>query len=184
MNIIDLYCGLGGWANGLIDSGHNVIGYDIIDFSNNYKGKFIQCDLLTYNNFPKADVIVSSPPCADFSKDSFPKTWIAVKKYPPNIPLAIKLFNRTYEIVDMVNPKYFLIENVRASQKYIGKSVSHIGSRYFYGNFPGFNVDSNNDIYGKTNMKPSKDRAMLRAVIPYSISLALGKKLKEIEELE
>ena len=53
MNIIDLYCGLGGWANGLIDSGHNVIGYDIIDFSKIQilidKENFVNNSIKNYN---------------------------------------------------------------------------------------------------------------------------------------
>ena len=175
ITVLDLYCGLGGWAKGFINKNCNIIGYDIIDFSEQYPGKFIQADLLEFNNFPECDIIVSSPPCQDFSKASFPDSWQSVKKYPPNIPQAIKLFNRVYEIADMLKPKFFIIENVRGSQTYMGKSKMHIGSRYFYGNFPLFTVDKNTtDIYGKWKMKPSKDRAILRSIIPESISFAFA----------
>ena len=176
MKILDLYCGLGGWVNGFKNYGYNdITGYDIIDFSKEYPGNFIQTDLLTYNDFPKSDIIVASPPCTDFSKSSFPDSWQSVKKFPPNIPEAIKLFNRVYEIVKISKPKYYIIENVRGSQKYMGKAIMHIGSRYFYGNFPMFNVDDTSDIYGKTKMPPSKNRASLRSKIPLSISNAFAK---------
>ncbi len=170
MNILDLYCGLGGWAIGFLKKGHDVTGYDIIDFSEKYPGKFVKADLLTFNDFPPADIIVASPPCTDFSKSSFPSTWKSVQRYPPDIQKALQLFSRVYEIVQMVRPKYFIIENVRGAQKYVGKARMHIGSRYFWGNFPLFSVGNADDIYGKTNMPPSKDRAALRSVIPMSIS--------------
>ena len=170
MIILDLYCGLGGWATGFVENGHHVIGYDIVDFSNDYPGNFIRADLLTLNDFPAADVIVASPPCTDFSKSSFPKTWKSVQRYPPDIPQALKLFNRVYEIVSRVKPEYFIIENVRGAQKYVGKARMHIGSRYFWGNFPLFSVGHADDIYGKWKMPPSEDRGALRSVIPLSIS--------------
>ena len=174
MNILDLYCGLGGWARGFLERGHSVTGYDIIDFSEKYPGKFVRCDLLTYNDFPDADIILASPPCTDFSKSSFPPTWKSVQRYPPDIPKALQLFNRVYEIVDMVKPRYFIIENVRGAQKYVGKARMHIGSRYFWGNFPLFSVGNADDIYGKWKMPPSDDRAALRSIIPQSISGAFA----------
>ena len=174
MNILDLYCGLGGWAEGFLEKGHSVTGYDIIDFSERYPGKFIRADLLTFSDFPSADIIVASPPCTDFSRASFPATWKSVRKFPPDIPGALKLFNRVFEIVELVKPRYFIIENVRGAQKYVGKARMHIGSRYFWGNFPLFSVGHADDIYGKWKMPPSEDRGALRAVIPLSISRALA----------
>lgn len=173
MKITDLYCGLGGWARGLINTGHDVTGYDIVDFSSYYPGKFVQADLLSFDDFPETDVIVASPPCTDFSKASFPKTWKSVQRFPPDINMAMRLFNRVYEIIDQINPKYWIIENVRGAEKYMGKSNFHIGSRYFWSNFPSFSVDSD-DIYGKWKLPPTKDRAALRSVIPYSVSHKLG----------
>ena len=146
MNVIDLYCGLGGWAKGFVEKGDNVTGYDIIDFSEKYLGKFVKADLLTSSNFPSADIIVASPPCTDFSKASFPPSWKSVQRYPPDIPKALQLFNRVYEIVEMVKPKYYIIENVRGAEKYVGKARMHIGSRYFWGNFPLFSVGDADDI--------------------------------------
>lgn len=174
VNVLDLYCGLGGWAYGFIEKNCNITGYDILDFSNKYPGNFVKADLLTFNDFPSADIIVASPPCTDFSKSSFPESWKSVQRYPPNIPLAMKLFNRVYEIVNQITPKYFIIENVRGAQKYVGKAIMHTGSRYFWGNFPLFSVGDATDIYGKTNIPPSKDRASLRSFIPGSISRAFA----------
>ena len=174
MNVIDLYCGLGGWAKGFVEKGDNVTGYDIIDFSEKYPGKFVKADLLASSDFPSADIVVASPPCTDFSKSSFPLTWKSVQRYPPDIPKALQLFNRVYEIVEMVKPKYYIIENVRGAEKYVGKARMHIGSRYFWGNFPLFSVGDADDIYGKWKIPPSKERPVLRSVIPLSISRAFA----------
>ena len=179
MIILDLYCGLGGWATGLVEKGHHVIGYDIRDFSIGYPGEFIRADLLNFNDFPSADIIVASPPCTDFSKASFPKTWKSVQRFPPDIQGAKKLFWRVYEINKIVQPKYFIIENVKGAQKYIGRAQMHIGSRYFWGTFPSFNVANAIDIYGKQKVPPSIDRPAFRAKIPLSISRSFAKAIAE-----
>ena len=174
MNIIDLYCGLGGCAKGFLEKGHSVTGYDIIDFSEKYPGKFVKADLLTFRDFPSADIVVASPPCTDFSKASFPPTWKSVQRYPPDIPKALQLFNRVYEIVEMVKPKYYIIENVRGAEKYVGKARMHYGSRYLWGNFPDFIFLMTGDQYGKWKLPPTKNRPALRSVIPYSLSRSLA----------
>lgn len=181
MRILDLYCGLGGWARGLVDTGHEVIGYDIADFSRAYPGKFVQCNLMEPCLFPAdVDVVVASPPCTEFSKASFPPTWKSVVNNPPDIPLAMSLFNRVYSIVNQVKPEYYIIENVRGAQKYVGRAREHFGSRFLWGNYPDFTVEGA-DLYGKWKMPPSPERPALRSMIPYSISRALGERLKEME---
>lgn len=178
MKILDLFCGMGGWATGLIDAGHDVTGYDIADFSDVYPGKFIHADLLNFNDFPQADVIVASPPCTEFSKASFPKTWKSVQRYPSNIDTAVRLFKRVYEIVEAVRPKFYIIENVRGAQKFVGKAREHKGSRYLWGNYPDFTVEKNMLLYGKWKMSPSPQRAALRSIIPYPISRGFGEAVK------
>ena len=175
MIILDLYCGLGGWATGLIEEGHRVTGYDIRDFSIGYPGEFVRADLLDFNDFPAADIIVASPPCTDFSKASFPGTWKSVQRFPPDIQGAKRLFQRVYEIVRTVQPKYFIIENVRGAQGYIGRAQMHIGSRYFWGIFPPFRVENAADIYGKQKVPPSVERPAFRAKIPLSISRSFAR---------
>lgn len=177
MKILDLFCGMGGWATGLIDAGHNVTGYDIADFSDVYPGKFIQVDLLNFNDFPQADVIVASPPCTEFSKASFPKTWKSVQRFPPDTNGAIRLFRRAYEIVELARPKYYIIENVRGAQKFMGKAREHKGSRYLWGDYPSFAVEESPALYGKWKMPPNPRRAELRSVIPYPISRAFAEVL-------
>lgn len=172
--VIDLFCGLGGWARGFIEAGYSVIGYDIVDFSDQYLGKFIQADLLTYDEFPKADIVLASPPCTDFTKMGLPSTWTSVQKFPPDVQRGIALFRRAEEIIRIVQPEYWVIENVLAAQKYVGKARMHYGSRYLWGNFPEFTLLATGDQYGKWKLPPTKNRPALRSVIPYSLSRSLA----------
>ena len=188
MLIFDLYCGRGGWAKGLIDSGHRIIGFDIMDFHREYPGTFVQCDLMEMEkkDFLKygsrIDMIVASPPCTEFSKTDMPPSWKSVKAHPPNIEIAKELFDRVYEIVVELHPTYFLIENVRGARKFMPGCIGHKGSRYFWGNYPDFELfGSGDDIYGKTKLSPTPDRAIIRSMIPYSIARGLGEKLWEVE---
>ena len=181
MKVIDLYCGLGGWAAGLVSNGFDVTGYDILNFSGYYPGRFIQADILKPIDFPDADAIVASPPCTEFSKASFPPTWKSVVRFPPDIEMAERLFNRVYEIVGLVRPKYYIIENVRGAQKFMGKAKMHAGSRYFWGDFPEFEVQDKSGIYGKYKLPPSSMRPAIRSKIPFSISHEFARKLLEVK---
>jgi intein/homing endonuclease len=65
---IDLFCGLGGWSDGLIAEGYDVIGYDIEAHEYGdmrYPGKLVIQDVLTLHGsqFKDAALIVASPPC-------------------------------------------------------------------------------------------------------------------------
>ena len=171
MKVIDLFCGLGGWVQSF-PAAWDITGYDIMDFSGRYPGKFIKADLLEYRDFGHADLVVASPPCTDFSKASFPPTWKSVQRYPPDIPLAVKLFNRAREIIDGIKPQYWIIENVRGSQKYMGRADMHYGSRYLWTNMA-LNLPQGSDMYGKWLVSPSPDRPAVRAVIPRSLSVAV-----------
>ena len=65
---LDLYCGGGGAALGLMRAGFRVTGIDVEDHSRSYPGEFIQGDVfdvsLTLANF---DLVWASPPCQRFS---------------------------------------------------------------------------------------------------------------------
>lgn len=59
---IDLFCGLGGWAEGFLAEGYDVIGFD--NERRPYPGQLVLQDVLTLHGsqFRNAAVIVASPP--------------------------------------------------------------------------------------------------------------------------
>lgn len=69
---IDLCCGLGGWAEGLLAAGWDVVGFDITrhDYGDGvYPGQLVIQDILTLHGrqFRNASLFVASPPCQEYS---------------------------------------------------------------------------------------------------------------------
>jgi hypothetical protein len=78
---IDLYCGLGGWAEGLLAENFTVIGFDIErhDYgTGGYPGQLVLQDVLTICGaqfkplLDRLRVIVASPPCTEPSYRAMP----------------------------------------------------------------------------------------------------------------
>ena len=74
---VDLYCGLGGWAEGFLSEGYHVRGYDIEahDYgTGGYPGELILADVLKLHGsqFADAAVIVGSSPCTEYSYMAMP----------------------------------------------------------------------------------------------------------------
>src|ERR1700677_632965 len=83
---IDLFCGLGGWAEGFLAEGYDVIGFDIErhDYgTGGYPGQLVLQDVLTLHGsqFKRATCIVASPPCQAYSYRAMP--WKRAKALPP-----------------------------------------------------------------------------------------------------
>ena len=69
------------------------------------------------NEFGKPDIIWASPPCTTFSVASISTHWTGGKRaYIPKTreaELGIQIIQETIQIIDMLKPKYFYIENPR-----------------------------------------------------------------------
>ena len=66
---IDLFCGLGGWTEGLLAEGYDVIGFDIEEHAygeHRYPAQLVVQDVCTLHGsqFKDATLIVASPPCS------------------------------------------------------------------------------------------------------------------------
>lgn len=84
---IDLFCGLGGWTEGLLAEGYRVIGFDIERHhygDEKYPAQLVLQDVLTIHGsqFKGAALIVASPPCQAFSWRSMP--WKLTKAKGPD----------------------------------------------------------------------------------------------------
>lgn len=130
---IDLFCGLGGWAEGFLAEGYDVVGFDIerhVYGNGHYPAQLVLQDVLTLDGrqFRNAAVIVASPPCDQFAtwgmRNFFPK--------PEHPEIGIKLFEAAVRIVKEAGDVPFVIENVRAAQLFVGAANAHCGSHYLW----------------------------------------------------
>lgn len=77
--MIDLFCGLGGWAEGGLAAGYDVVGFDIERHEygdQRYPAQMVIQDVLALDGaqFREAALIVASPPCQEFSYMAMPWT--------------------------------------------------------------------------------------------------------------
>lgn len=136
---LDLYCGLGGWTEGLLAAGWRVIGFDIEPrFMGRYPGDLVLQDVLTVDGRKargKVDLIVASPPCTEPSYRAMP--WSRAKKLnaegPPHTFIA--LFNACFRIAEEAGCPV-IVENVKGAQPWVGRAKWHYGSFYLWGNVP------------------------------------------------
>src|ERR1035438_2789886 len=80
---IDLFCGLGGWTDGFLAEGYDVVGFDNhqhIYGEARYPGQLVIQDVLTLHGsqFAGAACIVASPPCQAYSWMAMP--WSLAKR--------------------------------------------------------------------------------------------------------
>jgi site-specific DNA-cytosine methylase len=83
---VDLFCGLGGWAEGVLSVGADCIGFDIERHDHGtggYPAQLVLQDVLTLHGsqLRGAQAILASPPCQDFSYRAMP--WKRAKALPP-----------------------------------------------------------------------------------------------------
>lgn len=119
-NVLDLFCGAGGLSLGFKMAGFNIIGG--IEFNKeaidthalNFKGGYHFCgDICSLENEfilekfgKKVDVIIGGPPCQGFSTANMQQ-----KDYKNDE--RNKLFYQFIRFVEVLNPKAFVMENVR-----------------------------------------------------------------------
>jgi site-specific DNA-cytosine methylase len=150
---IDLFCGLGGWTDGLLAEGYDVIGFDIerhVYGEHCYPAQLVVQDVLTLHGsqFKTADLIVASPPCQEYSYMAMP--WsrakakaAAIRADHAGAELArlTALFDACFRIqreaceaagrhIPMV------VENVKGAQPWVGRARWSFGSFYLWGDVP------------------------------------------------
>ena len=141
MLCIDLYCGLGGWAEGFLSEGWDVIGFDVErhDYgTGGYPGQLVLQDVTTLHGsqFRNADVIVASPPCQAYSYRAMP--WKRAKALPPPDNTLFDTCFRLQREASEAAGRYIplIVENVKGAQKWVGGAAWHFGSFYLWGDVP------------------------------------------------
>lgn len=152
---IDLFCGLGGWAEGLLAEGYDVVGFDIEqhEYGNHrYPGLLVIQDALTLHGsqFRNAALIVASPPCQAYSYRAMP--WKRAKALPPpNNTLFHACFRIQREACAAAGHHIpLVVENVRGAQKWVGRARWNFGSFYLWGDVPALMPS----ISGRAILKP------------------------------
>lgn len=148
---IDMFCGLGGWTDGLLAEGWDVIGFDIerhVYGEHRYPAQLVIQDVLTIHGsqFRGADLIVASPPCQEYSYMAMP--WSRAKAIAAeyrsgkrDVKQLTALFDACFRIqreaceatgrhIPMV------VENVRGAQPWVGRARWNFGSFYLWGDVP------------------------------------------------
>lgn len=138
---IDLFCGLGGWTEGLLSEGWDVLGFDIERHQygdHEYPAQLVLQDVLTLHGsqFKTADLIVASPPCQAYSYRAMP--WKRAKALPPpDNTLFESCFRIQKEACEAAGRHIpLIVENVRGAQKWVGRARWNYGSFYLWGDVP------------------------------------------------
>jgi hypothetical protein len=138
---IDLFCGLGGWTEGLLAEGYRVVGFDLErhDYgTGGYPAQLVLQDVTTLHGsqFKDAALIVASPPCQAYSYRAMP--WKRAKALPPPDNTLFEACFRIQREANAVSEHYIplVVENVCGAQKWVGRARWHFGSFYLWGDVP------------------------------------------------
>lgn len=115
MIIYDFFAGTGSATKAFEDRGHKVIK---IELDESFEADERDILKLTaeglINKYGKPDFIWASPPCTAFSVASIGRHWTVDKK-PKTLEakLGIELVSKTLELINELNPNYWIMENPR-----------------------------------------------------------------------
>ena len=186
--MVDLFSGLGGASQAMVDSP----SWEVLRIENNPILAHIPHTSITcvkklsnivrkgYLTNQRINLIWASPPCTEFSGGySSPKSiasrTIGLENYKPDM----SLLEAAIKIIEITEPKYWVIENVVGSIKYfreyLGEPRQIIGPYVLWGNFPYIDCNSDKILPKKRKDTNSRDplRSNKRAKVDYAISEGL-----------
>lgn len=159
--MLDLCAGLGGASQAMRDR-----GWDVVTLDNDPRfGCDITADLSTWHyHGPRPDLVWISPPCTEFARESMP--WCRTGAAPD---MTLMLAAR--RLVDEIEPRYWVLENVRGAVRYLGPPREIHGPFFLWGHFPSLGrpvlTMRKKESYGS-------DQQAERAMIPAALSTALA----------
>lgn len=150
---IDLFCGLGGWTEGLLAEGYFVVGFDIeqhVYGDMRYPANLVIQDVTTLHGsqFKDAALIVASPPCQEYSYMAMPwsiakakaaairadETGQAKRKLTALFDACFRIQREACEAAGHHIP--MVLENVRGAIPWVGRSRWAYGSFHLWGDVP------------------------------------------------
>lgn len=143
---VDLCCGLGGWTEGLLAEGYDVVGFDVerhVYGSERYPAQLVLQDILTIDGRQfrgKISLIVASPPCQEYSYMAMP--WSRGKAIAADYRAGrrdVKKLTALFDACVRIGREAecpTVIENVRGAQPWIGRARAKYGSFFFWGDVP------------------------------------------------
>lgn len=157
---IDLFCGLGGWTEGLLAEGWRVVGFDVeqhVYGEHRYPAQLVIQDVLTLHGsqFCDADLIVASPPCQEFSymampwtrakaiaaalrgEGEFPEGYRGSRTLGDLTALFDACFRIQREACEAAGRQIpLIVENVKGAQPWVGRARWSFGSFFLWGDVP------------------------------------------------
>lgn len=130
MTVIDLFCGVGGFSLGFKQAGLTVsLAVDnwkqVLDShrANHPETKHLLKDIKEVKSKDlekhNAKIILGSPPCQQFS----------VANNNPDVKKGLELTNYFLDLIESLNPDYWIMENVPGVAKYIRGRIFQLGGR-------------------------------------------------------
>ena len=199
---LDLCCGMGGWAEGLIAAGWDVVGVDVEeDFSGKYPGRFFCGDVRLMQwpdcptcqgtgNFYRNDQDGDFLDCDDCDGQGKLEGWPSlVVASPPcqefsrhampwtrkrNPPPPDMSLVEACRLIGKLSGAPFILENVREAQRWLGKADWHFGPFYLWGDVPALMPRFNASVFRKKESYGSKAKAE-RAKVPFELAAHVGR---------
>ena len=199
MRVLDLFCGMGGWSIGFHREGFGCVGIDIVDVGYPYELRLQ--DVRDFKpNGEGFDVVLASPPCTEFS--TLTNISVARGQRPPKDPQkGLELVKHAKRIIEEIQPKFWIIENVHGALKHfypiLGTPTCRYGPWQLWGRFPASLIPAGIRKWGTgiatTGLSEGRDKgswldrrnrdnpwiSWMRARIPLPLSLAIAKACKE-----
>ena len=184
MRMLDLFSGLGGASEAMLQAGWDVLRIDNNELLNQVPNTIMQdltqTDYALNAHWFQPDLIWSSPPCIDFTRGYSAPAPTALREgrdFQPDMePLRASI-----RIIKHLKPRYWVIENVSGASKIFSKELGvnaprQILAPYFlWGNFPYLPDLELRKKGGKCSDWNMDDplRSNHRAKIPFEMSGAL-----------
>lgn len=185
LKMLDLFSGLGGASEAMVQSekwevmriennpllsgvpeSHEI---DVKQFRDELRG------MIDDGFVPESPTLIwASPPCVEFSLGYSSPQSKAIRsgeEYNPDM----SLLEATIDIIEMLQPKYWVIENVRGAVKwfkpYLGEQQMVINhSIFLWGKFPSFYPGQIESKFKNEGSSRCPLRANRRALIPFTVS--------------